>query len=201
LIDGINWVADKIGMDTLEPLSTGTVHNETVNRKVKTTSDGALKEDTLATVGDRGPGNGPGGYRREIIEYPNGKMALTPNKDTDVYLPKGSKVHNGASTYQFLKDTMSPRLSTGTLFGQGGSKKKNNGVFDGLGEAVSNGLSKVADTGKKAWQGAKSLGKKATKVIGDVWEYATNPGKLVDKVLDTFGFDFGNLKGSLFKDL
>lgn len=197
LIEGVNWVADKIGMDKLDKikLSTGTTHNETVNRKIKTTSDGALKSDTLATVGDRGPGNGSGGFRRELIQFPNGKMSMTPDKDTNTYLPKGSRVFNGKQTQQIIGQA---KLSTGTMFGQGGAKDKFTGMFKGFGESVKSGTKKAynwtKDTSKAAWD-------KATDVIGDVWDYATNPGKLVDKALDHFGFSLDIGGGSLIKDL
>jgi tape measure domain-containing protein len=174
LIEGINWVAEKIGMDSLPKikLSTGT---QQINRRVSTTYDGRLKEGTFATVGDRGPGNGPGGYRNELIEYPNGKIAMTPNKDTMTYLPRGARVINGRDTHAIMN---APRYSRGT----------------GLGEFIGN-------TASKAWEGAKDLGSKAMEKVGDVWDYATNPGKLVDKVIDSFGFNFDFAKGSLIKDL
>lgn len=181
LIDGINWVADKVGMDELKKieLSTGTTRNETVNRHVKTTSDGALKNGTFATVGDRGPGNGPNGFRHEMIQFPNGKMSMTPNKDTNTFLPAGSKVFNGQQTHDMLK------LSTGT--GVGGAGDTFKGMFDGLGESIASGAKKgwnwTADKASKAWDTAKDK-------IGDVWDFAKNPGKLVDKVIDHFGFSF-----------
>ena len=56
----------------------------------------------MATVGDKGKGNGPNGFRNEMIRYPNGRMALTPNKDTTTFLPKGSSVYSGANTCYFI---------------------------------------------------------------------------------------------------
>ena len=185
LIDGINWVADKIGMDALPKieLSTGT---QKINRQVSTTYDGRLKEGTFATVGDRGPGNGPGGYRRELIQYPNGQTALTPAKDTFTYLPRGSRVINGRDTHTLLN---TPRYSRGT----------------GLGESIMSGASKMwegaKDGANKAYNSAKNAGKKAVDLAGDIWEYASNPGKLVDLALDKFGFNFDFAEGSLIKDL
>ena len=186
LIDGVNWVAGKIGMDDIPKikLSTGTTHDQTINRKVKTTGDGALKSGTLATVGDRGPGNGPGGYRRELIQFPNGKTALTPAKDTQVYLPKGSRVFNGKQTHAMKNGV---KLSTGTL----------KGLWDGIASETGKRTAQVMNFGKKGIDKGKEVINKGKKVIGDIWDYATNPGKLVDKILSQFGVNFDFAKGDV----
>ena len=176
LIEGINWVADKIGMDKLPELSTGT---QKINRQVSTTYDGKLKRDTMAIVGDKGKGNGPNGFRHEMIRYPNGKLALTPNRDTATYLPKGSSVINGNDTYNYMNSL--PRFSIGTR-------------LKGFGEAVGN---KAREVG----QSVKAAGAKAMEKVGDVFDYVKNPGKLVDLVFKNFGFNFDFAKGSLIKDL
>lgn len=102
---------------------------------------------------------------------------------------------NGKQTQQIVEQA---KLSTGTMFGQGGVKDKFTGMFDGFGESVKSGTKKAynwtKDASKAAWD-------KATDVIGDVWDYASNPGKLVDKALDHFGFSLDIGGGSLIKDL
>ncbi|MEQ6183189.1 hypothetical protein AAG738_12550 [Staphylococcus saprophyticus] len=128
LIDGVNWVGGKLGMDKLPKikLHTGTEHTNTTTNLVK---NGKIAKDTMATVGDKGRGNGPNGFRHETIKYPNGKMAITPNRDTNTFLPKGSSVMNGAQTHSMLSNS-NPTFSKGTLprFASG-----TGGMFDILG--------------------------------------------------------------------
>lgn len=215
LIEGVNWVAGKIGMDKLPKfkLSTGTTHTQTINRQVKTTSDGRLKQPTRAIVGDRGRGNGPGGFRNEMIEYPNGKFAMTPSKDTEVMLPKNAKVHNGTATYNALQQQNAPmpRFSTGTLpklslgsmFGTvlgKGEKKKQEGKA--VAKATIDGGKKYAK--KKTSEAISYAGDKAGEAVAfgkDIFDWASNPGKLVNKVLSKFGVNFDFAKGDILGGL
>lgn len=188
LIDGINWVGDKLGIDKEIPhLSTGTTHNQQVNRKVKTSSDGALKEGTFATVGDKGRGNGPGGYRNEMIKYPNGKISFTPNRDTNTYLPKGSKVYSGKQTHALLNQSPTnstlggdayPHLNGGTV----------GNALSWAGDKLGQGYNWTKD---KVGKGADWLKGK----VGDVMDWVKKPGKLLDKALEAFGVDFGDYSG------
>ncbi|HDU0719061.1 TPA: peptidoglycan DD-metalloendopeptidase family protein [Staphylococcus pseudintermedius] len=211
LIDGVNWVAGKIGMDKLPKLKlhTGTTHTTTHNL----VTNGKINQDTFATVGDKGRGNGPGGFRHEMIRYPNGKMALTPNKDTTTFLPKGSSVYNGAQTHAMLSNLgQTPRFSTGTMFDVLSNKKKPKAhkhgdeapgdviATKGGGGAAEALLGRVVDSGKmyvsKAL-GAVAKGKNwLSKTVGDVLDWIDKPGKLLDKVLDGFGVNFDFLKGA-----
>lgn len=62
--------------------------------KFKMGTQGALRQSTAAIVGDGG--------EHELISYPDGKMALSPNKDTLTHLPAGAQVFNGGQTKQML---------------------------------------------------------------------------------------------------
>ena len=207
LIDGVNWVAGKLGMDKLPKikLHTGTEHTNTTTNVVK---NGKIARDTFATVGDKGKGNGPGGFRHEAIKYPNGKVALTPNRDTTAYLPQGSTVYNGAQTHAMLNQS-TPQFSTGTIpkFASGTGKKKKH-WYDSISDAGAKTIgkfgAKAIDSGhgikegtQKALEGAGKIAKGAFKKIGDVMDYAEHPGKLVDKVISAAGVNFDFIKGSL----
>ncbi|WP_220432141.1 peptidoglycan DD-metalloendopeptidase family protein [Staphylococcus warneri] len=201
LIGGVNWVAGKLGMDKLPTLKlhTGTTHTQ------KYVTNGKINQDTFATVGDKGRGNGPGGFRHEMIRYPNGRTAITPNRDTTAFLPKGSQVYNGAQTHSMLNNHPAfatgtlPKFASGTMFNLlgGGKKPKKhkhkdaNDSDESLGSklgnmwgGVKNATSKAVSTGV-GW--AKAAGKTASKVIGDVLDYIEKPSKLVEKVFDIFG--------------
>lgn len=190
LIDGVNWVAGKLSMDKLPKikLHTGTESTHTQN----VVTNGAINRDTFATVGDKGNGNGPGGFRHEMIQYPNGKMAMTPNKDTTAFLPKGSRVYNGAQTHAMLQKANMPRFASGTLSNKKPKKpKKGDNVFGDAWDSTKAGAAKVVDGGKAvvsntleaAAKGKKWLGNK----IGDVMDWIEKPGKLLNKVLEGFG--------------
>lgn len=210
LIDGVNWVGNKLGMKKLPKikLHTGTEHTNTTKNVVK---NGKIARDTFATVGDKGKGNGPGGFRHETIKYPNGKMALTPNRDTTAFLPKGSSVMNGAQTHSMLSNN-NPTFSKGTLpkFASGTKKKKDENLWDKtknvageFGEGVSNAAHGVKENTQKALEAsAKAVGKGKDWLkdkVGDVMDWVKNPGKLLNHILDAFGVNmeaFGIGKGS-----
>lgn len=203
LIDGVNWVAGKLGMKDLPKikLHTGTESTHTQNY----VTNGKLNRGTIATVGDKGKGNGPGGFRHEMIRYPNGKTAITPNRDTTTFLPKGSTVYNGAQTHamltgqpQFHNGTI-PRFASGTkknmiaavgeqagkLFN--GAKKLNHKALDNIGEKANEakewGSDKLSQIKGVVGKGASWLKDK----VGDLADWLGKPGKLLNKVLEAFG--------------
>lgn len=202
LIEGVNWVGGKLGMDKLPKikLHTGTEHTNTTTNVVK---NGKIARDTFATVGDKGRGNGPGGFRHEAIKYPNGKMSLTPNKDTTTFLPQGSTVYNGAQTHAMLSNSNPafsrgtlPKFASGTLSNKKPKKKKKDDEFFGdvwdktkdgakvvSGKVVEGGKAVVNKSLEVAAKGKKWLGDK----VGDVMDWIEKPGKLLDKVLEGFG--------------
>lgn len=204
LIEGVNWVGGKLGMDELPKikLHTGTEHTNTTTNVVK---NGKIARDTFATVGDKGKGNGPDGFRHEAIKYPNGKMALTPNRDTTTFLPQGSTVYNGAQTHAMLsannptfsKGTL-PRFASGTLSNKKPKKKKKDDnifgdVWEGTKAGTKAATGKVVEGGKAVVSKSLAMAAKGKKwmedKIGDVMDWIEKPGKLLDKVLEGVGLN------------
>src|SRR5699024_10676488 len=195
LIDGVNWVGKKLNMPKIDPikLHTGTEHTNTTTNLVK---NGEIAKYTFATVGDKGRGNGHGGFRHEAIKYPNGKMALTPNRDTTAFLPKGSSVMNGAQTHSMLSGL--PRFNNGTLSNKKPKKKKKGDnffgdVWEGTKAGTKAVTGKVVEGGKAVVNKSLEMAVKAKKwmedKIGDVMVWIEKPGKLLDKVLEGVGLN------------
>lgn len=203
LIKGVNWVAGKLGMDKLPSikLHTGTEATHTQNY----VTNGKLNRSTLATVGDKGKGNGPGGFRHETVIPPKGKPFITPAKDTTMPLQKGTRILNGDQTHAMLNrpqfnDGTIPKFSIGSMLGNAlsfGKKpkkakpEKHNDIAhtakDKLSDAwgaTKKGVSSAVETGA-GW--AKSAGKAVSKAIGDIMEWVEKPGKLLDIVFSKFG--------------
>lgn len=189
LIKGVNWVGKKLGMDALPKvkLHTGTESTHTQN----IVTNGKVNRDTFATVGDKGRGNGPGGFRHEMIRYPNGKTTLTPNRDTTTFLPKGSSVINGKQTHSILNNL--PKFSKGTS-----KKKRNLGDFGNyikgkFGEKASQAAHGIKQGTQKALEkSANAIGKGKSWLedkIGDVMDWVGKPGKLFEKIADAFGIN------------
>ncbi|HBY82166.1 peptidoglycan DD-metalloendopeptidase family protein [Staphylococcus sp.] len=203
LISGVNWVGKKLGMDKLPSikLHTGTEATHTQNY----VTNGKLNRSTLATVGDKGKGNGPGGFRHETVIPPKGKPFIIPAKDTTMPLQKGTRILNGDQTHAMLNrpqfnDGTIPKFSIGSMLGNAlsfGKKpkkatpEKHNDIAhtakDKLSDAwgaTKKGVSNAVETGA-GW--AKSAGKAVSKAVGDVMEWIEKPGKLLDIVFSKFG--------------
>lgn len=210
LIGGVNWVAGKLDMPKLPEikLSTGTESTHTQNY----VTNGKLNRNTLATVGDKGPGNGPGGFRHETVIPPNGKAFITPATDTTIPLAKGTRILNGAQTHsllnrpQFNSGTI-PKFSLGTTFANllgGGKKPKKHKKDDDLvGDVVQktkDGVKamtgKVVEGGKAVVGSALNTAKKGkdwlSDKIGDVLDWIEKPKKLLEKVFEGFGINIAS---------
>lgn len=212
LIDGVNWVGDKLGMgkQMVKPikLSTGT------GKASSYVSNGKINQDTMAVVGDKGRGNGTGGFRHETITYPNGKSVITPATDTLAYLPKGSTVESGAQTQASFSAGTLPKFSIGTFASKllGGGKKpkkhkKDDDLVGDVAQKTKDGVKamtgKVVEGGKAVVGSALNTAKKGkdwlSNKIGDVLDWIEKPKKLLEKVFEGFGISmasFGIPKGA-----
>lgn len=185
VVKGMNKIGSFIGIKSDIPtLSTGTHSTHTQDF----VTNGSLNQDTMAIVGDKGKGNGPRGFRHEMIEDNKGNLSLTPNKDTLVPLKEGYKVHNGKSTHDFLSNmfgTSNPKFSNGTT--QSNVPRFSVGSFL-----------------KKGWDGLKGIAGKGADwfkdQIGDIMDWVKKPKELLDKMLDAFGVDgFKSMTGHIGK--
>ena len=205
LIGGVNWVAGKLDMPKLPKikLSTGTESTHTQSYITK----GKLNRNTLATVGDKGPGNGPGGFRHETVIPPSGKAFITPATDTTIPLAKGTRILNGAQTHAMLSNNMVPKFSIGTAIGNllGGGKKpkkhkKDDDLVGDVAQKTKDGVKamtgKVVEGGKAVVGSALNTAKKGkdwlSNKIGDVLDWIEKPKKLLEKVFEGFGISMAS---------
>lgn len=189
LIDAVNWVGGKLGVDSKIPkLSTGTESTHTQSF----ITNGAINRPTLATVNDKGKGNGKGrNGHQELIQRKNGSLFAPRGRDVVVPLSKGDKVINGKTTQKLQNQGFIPKFSIGTsgddvrkrmLKDAKKHKKHNHPTFDagemmgqgGFGAGGAGGAAKEAwkyvtdktkDIGKGTKKTAKSLSNGAKKMI------------------------------------
>ena len=162
VIGGINTVMEKIGITKriesweAPAFSRGTGQGSPSGRL---TRNGKIAMDTLATVGDKGPGNGKG--TRELVHYPNGQVGLYDNNAT-IFAPKGTTIFNNKQTEELLGQL--PKFSKGTGF-WGSIKNIASKAFDYL-TNPSKIFNAIVDNYMQAWNVgafAKDLGKGAWK--------------------------------------
>lgn len=190
LIGAVNWVGGKLGIDSKIPkLSTGT---EGANSQ-SFVSNGAINRPTLATLNDKGRGNGTGSNgHQELVQRKNGSIIAPIGKDVIFPLDKGDKVISGRNTQKLRNQGFIPKFSRGTDSGADvrkrmlrdakKHKKNNHPTFDagammgqgGFGAGGAGGAAKEAwkyvtdktkDIGSGAKHTVKSLSDGAKKMI------------------------------------
>ncbi|QEO61602.1 transglycosylase SLT domain-containing protein [Bacillus altitudinis] len=112
-----------------------------------------------------GDGGGP-----ELYKTPSGHVGLSPGTDTLMNLPKGTQVLSHKQTLETLGNV--PMYADGTK-----GNKKGSGW---LGKAI---------------EGAKNVVGKVKSAAFDVWDYISNPTKLMNKAFEMFGGKVPTLAG------
>ena len=186
LIGAVNWVGGKLGIDSKIPkLSTGTEGASSQSF----VSNGAINRPTLATLNDKGRGNGTGSNgHQELVQRKNGSIIAPIGKDVIFPLDKGDKVISGRNTQKLRNQGFIPKFSRGTDSGADvrkrmlkdakKHKKHNHPTFDagemmagqgGAGGAFKEAWKYVTDKTKNIGKGtkktAKSLSDGAKKMI------------------------------------
>ncbi|MCJ7983752.1 transglycosylase SLT domain-containing protein [Priestia sp. OVL9] len=172
---GINVVLKKIGVDKDNLIPE-------LNIPGYKKGTGGHPQDGPAFVGDGG--------EEELIRLPNGSTYLSPNKTTLIpNMPKGTEVLSGKQTKQFFSSVAAYKKGTNRL--ANGAKKAKEWV-----------QTKAEDAAHKTKEVAGKAKDKVSDVIGDVWSYASDPGKLMKKVFDSLNLklpDVGGMMGQLAK--
>ncbi|MDS3898554.1 peptidoglycan DD-metalloendopeptidase family protein [Staphylococcus hominis] len=190
LIKAVNWVGGKLGIDSKIPkLSTGTEGASSQSF----VSNGVINRPTLATLNDKGRGNGTGSNgHQELVQRKNGSIIAPIGKDVIFPLDKGDKVISGRNTQKLRNQGFIPKFSRGTDSGADvrkrmlrdakKRKKHNHPTFDagemmgqgGFGAGGAGGAAKEAwkyvtdktkDIGSGAKHTVKSLSDGAKKMI------------------------------------
>lgn len=112
-----------------------------------------------------GDGGGP-----ELYKTPSGHVGLSPGTDTLMNLPKGTQVLSHKQTLETLGNV--------PMYGDGTKGNKNGSGW--LGKAV---------------EGAKNVVGKVKSAAFDVWDYISNPTKLMNKAFEKFGGKVPSLAG------
>ncbi|MFB1100915.1 transglycosylase SLT domain-containing protein [Terribacillus sp. JSM ZJ617] len=170
VIGGVNWVLGKIGVDSKVP-------EWEVPQYKRGTKPGGHPGGP-AIVGDGG--------KQELIETPDGRSFLSPDTDTLVNMPKGTKVYSGNVTEDIMG--MFPAYKFGD---------KLRSAKDWVGDKVGSATSAAKRGASWVWDKTKQVAGKAKDIALDVWDYASNPSKLLDKALDLLGVKKPSFDGIL----
>jgi SLT domain-containing protein/phage-related protein len=153
VIGGVNWVLDKLE-----------VKKKVSKWKVPHYAKGTKDHDGgLAVLGD--------GRKHEAYQTPDGQWGMSPNRDTLMNLPKGTRVFSGEETEQLMAGL--PHFKKGGFIG--GLKKAKDTVVSGAKKAGSAVVNKTKDVAGDVKDTAL-----------DLWEYIDNPGKIVKMLYDKF---------------
>lgn len=163
----VNWVADKLGMDDI----VGTWSPQDELSWYKYAHGTNSHPGGLALIND-GTGNNAG---EELIINPDGTTGMYQGKNVLANLAKGTQVIPAKKTREFLSNI--PAYAKG-IFGS---------AWDGVKAVGSWTWDKTKQGAGYVKDGAVSAGKAIGEWTGNVWDYVSNPGKLVDIALEKVG--------------
>lgn len=152
VIGGLNKVLKAIGVKEIGTISISTGGGavtgvaSAVRRFSTGTRNGAISNDMLGMVNDRGPGNGRGGATQELIQR-DGQLFAPRGKNAIVPLKKGDRIFNGAETQSLMSSGVIPRFSQGTG-AEGGNSGQKKGLLGTLKDVVSDVWSYISNPGK-----------------------------------------------------
>ncbi|WP_277627775.1 hypothetical protein [Priestia flexa] len=173
-IGGVNWVLDKIGVDTK-------IKKWPIPEYAKGT-DG--HPGGLAVLGDGG--------MKELFVTPSGYMGMSPDKDTLMNLPKGTQVFSGPQTKQLMDNGLIPKYKNGVgnWFKEKGQAALNTAgkAKDAVVDTAKAGASKAKDLALDVWSYASNPGELMKKVFA----------KFIPKLPD-IGGAFGDIVGGSVK--
>ncbi|XWX34328.1 tail length tape measure protein [Staphylococcus phage PG-2021_4] len=216
MIGGINKISKGItGSKLIDPIDTNKFSTGTRKGKPSTNSKGQLRKPTLATVNDKGRGNGKGRNGHQELIIRQGKRIEVPQgKDVVTALDKGDAVVSGAETQSWQAQGIIPQFASGTP----GKKKKLIDVAGGeFGKLVGKGVNKADHAMDTVGAVSKASAKVASDKVEDIkedigeamvkigdWsinamEYIKNPGKLVSTVMEKMGVDLSGVAGGTGK--
>ncbi|WP_316964948.1 peptidoglycan DD-metalloendopeptidase family protein [Staphylococcus arlettae] len=176
LIGGVNAVGDKLGMGK-EVIKPIKLSTGTESTHSQNfVSNGAISKPTMAVVNDKGPGNGSG---------PNGHQELIQRKDGSLYAPQGRNTLVGLDKGDKV------------INGRDTQRAKKQGLVPNFSKGTGSLPHFSEGTGVFDWIGDK---------LGDIWDYAKDPSKLLNKIIEKMGinFDFlgkGTIPGELMKGM
>lgn len=129
-----------------------------------------------AILGDgRGTNAGP-----ELYRTPSGFVGMSPARDTLMNLPKGTQVINARDTRMLMERYNIPAYKNGTVT-----------------DALKTAGSYVKDKATTAKDYAMDKVGKAKDIAFDVYDYVSNPSKLLSKALEVFGVGIPDLPKNL----
>lgn len=179
---GINWVFKKIGVKTRIP-------EWEPEKFAKGTS---YHMGGPAIVGDGG--------MHELIRTPSGAIGLSPDKDTLVNLPRGSEVLSGPKTAMLMQAGM-PAYKKGAGKGAlhaaaAAVKNTTTKAVQGTKNAAGAAVNKTKDVAGAAWDTTKNAAGQVKDLAIDVWDYVSEPKKLMTKVWNKIGAKFPKMPGA-----
>lgn len=156
VVGGLNKVLGAIGVSEIPTISISTgggtggasVRGASARlaRFSTGTRNGAISNDMLGMVNDRGPGNGRGGATQELIQR-DGQLFAPRGKNAVVQLKKNDVIYNGAQTQSMMSSGVIPRFSQGTG-AEGGNSGEKKGLLGTLKDVVSDVWSYISNPGK-----------------------------------------------------